>query len=126
MSFPSGEDRISFVHKTTRFYQILFYLKLIVLSFIFCLPKAEMGSLERPNFYKIDKTETSALLIVNHSQIETKVVKKSGHHLDFILPDFTAPLFYSLEKESFDRFIKVSSNDQYISHLKARAPPVIG
>lgn len=85
-----------------------------------------MASLERPNFYKIDKAETSALLIVNHSQIETKVVKKSGHHLDFILPDFTAPIFYSLKKENFDRFIKVSSNDQYISHLKARAPPVIG
>lgn len=85
-----------------------------------------MGSLERPNFYKIDKAETSALLIVNHSQIETKVAKKSGQHLDFILPDFTTPLFYSLEKESLNRFIKVSSNDQYISHLKARAPPVIG
>lgn len=105
-------------------FDFFFFAKLLILSFIFCLPKVEVKDDLLKSTYQFQKGDKEALLLINHSHLETKVVKKSSFIQDLYLNTETKPFFFSYSYDFKTLHFKDLKTTLFSVSLKARAPPI--
>lgn len=125
LNFLSQRTNIYKVRSSKKSYQILVYLKLLALCFIFCLPRVEASTLPSSQVSKFQNHEASWAILVNHSTLENKAVKKTALFNDFLLPENVVHTIFSLGHASVAQENSIQLTSHFSLHLKARAPPLL-
>lgn len=111
--------------KSSKQTNIIFIIKLALLSLIFCLPKAPVG-LERDNnfFSSLSHSKAYSFLLPSNAHFEHKVLKKIPL-LESTTPD--APVYLAPQSIVLENSIPTysfSKTDHFISSSFARGPPL--
>lgn len=103
-------------------FRSLILLKLLTLSFIFCVPKFQLG--DDLSLEQFRKTQTHTVLIAHSSIADNKQIKKNFFDQAFWIPTYSAVFLTTVANDSIsnDLILKVSLTS--LSTLKARAPPI--